>query len=215
MRQILLVRHGQASWGADDYDVLSELGESQAAVVGRWLASTVLAGRVPDVVVHGTMKRQQRSAEIAASAAGWPVSTVTDERWNEIDHVGVLAAHPQDFESDPDDEQFPAWFTGATNRWASGEFDHEYAESFAGFRSRVLDALAEVSSAGTAVIFTSGGPISMVAADLLAAGLDTYNLLAAAVANASITRLVSGAGGLSLSSFNEHAHLSPEVLTRR
>ena len=208
--RILLVRHGQASWGADDYDVLSELGESQAAVAGRFLA-----GLAPDVVVHGTMKRQRRSAEIAIDAAGWSVDARMDERWNEIDHVGVLAAHPQDFSGEPDDEQFRAWFTGATNRWASGEYDDEYAESFAAFRSRVLDALAEVSAAGTAVVFTSGGPISMVGAELLAAGLDTYNLLAAAVANASITRVASGFGGLSLVSFNEHAHLAAGSLTRR
>ena len=39
MGQILLVRHGQASWGADDYDVLSPLGEEQSAVVGSTLAS--------------------------------------------------------------------------------------------------------------------------------------------------------------------------------
>jgi len=101
MGQILLVRHGQASWGADDYDVLSELGESQAEVVGGWLASAVLGGRAPDVVVHGTLKRQRRSAEIASAAAGWSVDARTDERWNEIDHVGVLAAHPQDFEGSP------------------------------------------------------------------------------------------------------------------
>ena len=30
MSQILLVRHGQASWGSDDYDVLSPLGEKQS-----------------------------------------------------------------------------------------------------------------------------------------------------------------------------------------
>jgi broad specificity phosphatase PhoE len=210
MGQILLVRHGQASWGADDYDVLSELGETQAAIVGR-----LLAGLAPDRVVHGTMKRQQRSAEIASAAAGWSVDARTDERWNEIDHVGVLAAHPQNFEGSPNDEQFEAWFTGATIRWASGEFDHEYAESFAGFRARVLDALTEVSAAGTVVVFTSGGPISSVVAHLLAAGLDSYNRLAAAVANTSITRISSDGGRLSLVSFNEHAHLPPELLTHR
>jgi len=210
MGQILLVRHGQASWGADDYDVLSERGEAQAAVVGR-----SLAGLTPDVVVHGTMKRQRRSAEIAIAAAGWSVDPRMDERWNEIDHVGVLGAHPQDFEGEPNRDQFQAWFAGATHRWASGEFDHEYAESFAGFRSRVQAALTEVSSAGTVVVFTSGGPISSVAAHALAAGLDTYNLLAAAVANASVTRVAVDGGRLSLLSFNEHAHLPPESLTFR
>jgi broad specificity phosphatase PhoE len=46
--QVLLVRHGQASWGAADYDVLSPLGERQAVATG-----TFLAGVRPDAVVHG------------------------------------------------------------------------------------------------------------------------------------------------------------------
>ena len=61
MSSILLVRHGQASWGAADYDVLSTLGEEQAVVVGE-----ALAGLSPDVIVHGAMSRQRRTAELAA-----------------------------------------------------------------------------------------------------------------------------------------------------
>ena len=33
MSILLLVRHGQASWGTEDYDRLSELGERQARVL--------------------------------------------------------------------------------------------------------------------------------------------------------------------------------------
>ena len=40
MTQILLVRHGQASFGADDYDKLNGIGERQAAVLGTFLRST-------------------------------------------------------------------------------------------------------------------------------------------------------------------------------
>ena len=38
MGVILLVRHGQASWGAADYDNLSEPGQEQGAVLGSGLA---------------------------------------------------------------------------------------------------------------------------------------------------------------------------------
>ncbi len=37
--RILLVRHGQASWGADDYDQLSPLGDEQSRVLGAALAA--------------------------------------------------------------------------------------------------------------------------------------------------------------------------------
>lgn len=214
MGQILLVRHGQASWGAADYDVLSPLGEQQAEVVGRALAHALGDGE-PDLLVHGTMKRQQRTAELAAGAAGWSVAATLDERWNEMDHLAVLAAQPRDFDGEPDRRQFQAWFEAATTRWASGEHDDEYAESFPAFRLRVRDGLEALAEIGTAVVVTSGGPISAVTADLLDADVATYHRLTPVVVNASVTRVVSGRRGLTLVSFNEHAHLPADLLTYR
>ncbi len=214
MGQILLVRHGQASWGADDYDVLSPLGEQQSEVLGQALAR-VLEGREPDLLVHGTMQRQQRTAELAAKAAGWSVTATVDQRWNEMDHLAVLAVQPRDFDGEPDRAQFQAWFEAATERWSSGGHDADYDESFPSFRARVRDGVQAVAEAGTAVVVTSGGPISTVTADLLDAGTSTYRRLAPVVVNSSVTRVVSGRRGLTLVSFNDHAHLSAELLTYR
>jgi broad specificity phosphatase PhoE len=210
MGQILLVRHGQASFGAEDYDVLSGTGEEQAVDLGR-----ALAGLTPDVVLHGSMKRQQRTAELAVEAAGWSLTPTLDERWNEMDHLAVLAAHPRNFDGEPDRRQFQAWFESATRRWTSGDHDDDYDESFPEFRSRVREALAAVDSAGTAVVVTSGGPISAVTTDLLHADLPTYARLAAVVVNASVTKVVTGRSGVSLVTFNEHAHLGPDRVTYR
>ena len=60
MSQVLLVRHGQASWGSDDYDVLSDLGERQSRMLGEALAAR---GVVPDLVVRGAMRRHRQTAE--------------------------------------------------------------------------------------------------------------------------------------------------------
>jgi broad specificity phosphatase PhoE len=213
MGQILLVRHGQASWGAEDYDVLSPVGEEQAAVVGRFLA-----GLDPDAVVHGAMLRQQRTAEIAADAAGWRTGLTLDHRWNEMDHLAILAAHPHELGEEPDRRQFQAWFEAATGRWTAGDHDHEYDEPYPAFVRRVGEALEQLAAAaGTAVVFTSGGPIASVVAQLLAAGVDTYGRLAPVVVNAGVTKLVTGRRGVTLVSFNEHAHLesTPELLTYR
>jgi broad specificity phosphatase PhoE len=214
MGQILLVRHGQASWGAADYDVLSPLGEQQAEVVGQALAR-LLGDTGPERLVHGTMQRQQRTAELAAKAAGWSVEPTIDERWNEMDHLAVLALQPRDFDGEPDRAQFQAWFEAATSRWTSGSHDDEYEESFPGFRDRVRQGVEALAEVGTAVVVTSGGPISAVTAELLAAGTPTYQRLAPVVVNASVTRVVSGRRGLTLVSFNDHAHLSAELLTYR
>lgn len=210
MGRIILVRHGQASWGAADYDVLSAKGEQQAEVVGRTLADLA-----PDVVVHGSMLRQRRTAELAVAAAGWQLEPRLDERWDEMDHLAVLAAQPQGFDGEPDRQQFQAWFEAATTRWTSGDHDDEYAESFPAFRDRVAAGLAELAQADTAVVVTSGGPISSVTAALLEAGLETYVRLAPVVVNTSLTTVVSGRRGLTLVAFNEHRHLADDLLTYR
>ena len=51
---LLLVRHGQASWGAENYDQLSEIGWEQGRILGRALAER---GIQPDLVVSGGMQR--------------------------------------------------------------------------------------------------------------------------------------------------------------
>jgi broad specificity phosphatase PhoE len=206
--QIVLVRHGQASWGADDYDALSPLGERQAAATG-----ALLAQLRPDAVVHGRMQRQQRTAELAADAAGWATTPSLDERWDEMDHLAVLAAQPQDFEGEPDARQFQAWFEKATARWRAGKHDAEYAESWPVFRERVLAALADVGD-GITVVVTSGGPVSVVVAHLLESPA-AYQRIAPVVLNASVTRVVLGSRGRTLVSFNEHPHLTGDLLTYR
>ncbi len=210
MGQIVLVRHGQASWGAADYDVLSDLGEEQATAVG-----SALADLRPDVVVSGSMLRQRRTAELAATAAGWTAVASVDERWNEMDHLAVLAAQPADFEGEPDKRQFQAWFEAATDRWTSAEHDEEYDEPYPAFRSRVVAALTDLADVGTAVVVTSGGPISVVGSELLDAGLPTYRRLAPVVINASVTTVVSGSRGLTLVGLNEHRHLPGRLLSYR
>ena len=37
MAELLVIRHGQASFGQDDYDVLSDLGHQQSRAVGALL----------------------------------------------------------------------------------------------------------------------------------------------------------------------------------
>ena len=74
---VLLVRHGQASFGGDDYDQLSELGRRQAELTGRWLRDRGL--RRP-VAVHGSLRRQRDTAALALAAAGQAVEPWIDPR---------------------------------------------------------------------------------------------------------------------------------------
>lgn len=220
MGQLLLVRHGQASFGSADYDVLSALGERQAVRLGESLSRR---GVAPAAVLHGRMERQRRTAEVLAAAAGWDTPLECDPAWDEMDHVEVLSRTPAPAPADgqdPSPREFQAWFEAATDRWIQGSADADYTETFGAFTARVQDALAraaERTGAGTVLAVTSGGPVSWVVTHLLAAGTDSYRRLTPVVVNSSVTKVVSGERGLSLVSFNDHAHLEvdPELLTYR
>jgi len=207
-----LVRHGQASWGAPDYDVLSALGEEQARVVGAALSGR---GITPDVILHGAMVRQRHTAELALSSAGWGCPLVADAGWDEMDHVAALSALP-----DPDEVGDPdRRFTAALERWMAGAHDGDYHETFSGFGKRVHAALEAVTAhsrdSGTAVVVTSGGPIAQTASRLVDGDVSTYRKLARVVVNTSVTTLVTSPRGTSLLTFNEHAHLPLDQVTHR
>jgi broad specificity phosphatase PhoE len=221
MSVLLLVRHGQASWGAADYDRLSGLGEQQASVLGRALRER---GTRPDVLVHGRMTRQRETARLLGEAAGWS-DWSEDDAWDEMNHEEVLQRQRRHhtFAGDsPTRAEFQAWFEAATDRWTAGGHDHEYTESFPAFGDRVLAALdgltGRLDAGATAVVVTSGGPIARITAELLGGGADLHRRIAPVVVNASVTKLVVGQRGITLVSFNDHSHLElsgAQLLTYR
>lgn len=219
MGVLLLVRHGQASFGSDDYDVLSESGHAQGAALGRSLAER---GIVPDLVVRGGMRRHRETAEAAIAAAGWTVEADEDPGWDEFDHVSTIAGMPDlGFLPGSTHEERVARADELISRWASGDHDAEYHEDFPSFRTRIDDAfartLARVDGVGTAVVFTSGGPVSWVAATLADGGVPVWARLSRVVVNSSVTKVVVGRRGASLLTFNDHSHLeaTPDLLTYR
>lgn len=222
MSSILLVRHGQASFGAADYDDLSPTGHDQSRVLGAALASR---GIVADVVVAGEMKRHAQTATGLLDGAGWTSDVHVDAGWNEFDHLLVLAVHdrPATTEGESEKAAFQRWFEGATLRWTSGDHDDRYDESFTSFTSRVGSALArlvdDLPRKGTAVVLTSGGPIAWAAASLLAddatARTDLWLRLNPVSINTGVSTVVCGGRGTTLVAFNAHDHLSPDQLTYR
>ena len=208
MGQVLLVRHGQASWGAADYDVLSPLGERQAAGVGAFLADVPVR-----VVVHGAMRRQRETAELLVQAAGWdvaPSSTSGGTRWTT--RGCSTPTHPSSTvswtrgSSRPGSRRPPPAGCPATTT-------DDYAEPWIPFRDRVLAGF-EALGDGTTVVVTSAGPVSVVVAHLLESPA-AYRRIAPVVVNAAVTKVVVGRRGHTLVSFNEHGHLSGDLLTYR
>lgn len=195
MAVVLLVRHGQASFGADDYDVLSDVGHEQAGVVGTELARRGL--RDP-LLVCGTLRRQRGTAD--GLGLGEPA---VDGRWDEYDHLGLLERYPVAPPPDGSSRGVQVALDAALDAWV-----RDGAGSWGAFSGGAADALAEVAGAGRdAVVVTSGGVVAAVAARLLGGGPETVVALNRVSVNAGITKVVVGRSGASLVSYNDHAHL--------
>jgi broad specificity phosphatase PhoE len=214
-----LVRHGQASFGASDYDALSELGHEQARLLGRALAAR---GTVPDLIVRGDLRRHRETAVGIAEGLGHDVPVDVDACWDEFDFGHVIDVHqssgeaprlvPEDLAGLTPGEQrarFQGLFEEATARWTGGAAAGEYAESFPAFASRVGSAVERAAATGgsSVLVVSSGGPIALVASQLVSGGPALWASLNRVAVNTAVTKVISGRAGLTLSTYNTHDHL--------
>ncbi|MFC5729239.1 MULTISPECIES: histidine phosphatase family protein [Nocardioides] len=222
MGLLLLIRHGQASFGADDYDVLSDTGWEQARLLGRWLVDT---GTAPASVAHGGMRRHRETWQGLAEGAGWrDRAPVIDPDWDEFDHLAVLERHAvvtgEAIRHDADRPAFQARFETATGHWAAAGMDGGYPEPYDAFVARARRALERAAGLpGPGVVVTSGGVIAALAAVLVlsrdAPVGPVWTRFNTVIANSSVTRVIVGRSGARLLTFNEHAHLPRSLVTYR
>lgn len=221
-RQLLLIRHGQASFGAADYDRLSSRGQAQARHLGEWLAATQPP---PDLVAVGTLQRHRHTAELCLDAAGIQAPRLEMPQLDEVDHEEILRRHRSDvasfdalrteIERAPDPlHAFQDLFVAAVRRWTCGAHDADYRQTWPMFRARVLQALDVFAghSAQRIWAFTSGGPIGVIANALLDAPSERAFSLSWPLVNTSLTRVALGHGGPRLVGYNAWPHL--EALER-
>lgn len=210
MPAVYLLRHGQASFGGADYDVLSTVGEQQAKVLGAELNRREVS---VSAVWSGTLRRQVDTATGCLAELGLDTPVRRDPRWDEYDHLGLVpGGHGEVDPADPAaaarifqerlDESLRAWLTDGGPVGAMGT----WAEFTGRIMAVVADAVTGLPRGGAALVFTSAGVISAVCAGLLHLPPAGYLALNRTMANASITKLVSGRSGTTLVSFNEHGH---------
>lgn len=218
MPTVLLVRHGQASFGAADYDVLSDAGRRQAEIVAASLAER---GYRPARLAGGTLRRQQETAA-AFAALGAPELEV-DQRWNEFDPDDVLTHHSDtalrlQSGGDGDDagemmtnRGFQATLEPALAEWVAHAERSPTSQTWPQFSSAGSGALSDLAAglgAGeTAVVVTSGGAIAAVVGTLLGVPAEIFASLNRVLVNASVTKLAIGSTGTNVVSFNDHSHL--------
>jgi broad specificity phosphatase PhoE len=214
MPTVLLVRHAQASFGAADYDVLSELGRDQADIVAASLAER---GYRPDRLYSGTLRRQQETAA-AFRALGAPDLEV-EPRWDEFNTDDVLHHHSESslrIQGDGAGETltnrgFQAALEPALAEWVAHAERSPTSQTwpqFSGAGAAALGDLATELGAGeTAVIVTSGGAIAAVIGALLGAPAEVFAALNRTLVNAGVTKIAIGSTGTNVLSVNDHSHL--------
>lgn len=216
MGTLYLVRHGQASFGADDYDRLSELGHRQCEALGQALRQR---GLQPAAVLLGTLRRHQESWQALARGLGAP--SVPTQAWpglNEYDSLALLQAQggePLPPHDTP--EGFKAHFRRlrqALLAWMDGRIQPQGMPSYADFRAAVVQALSHVQAhhVGQSVLLvSSGGPIATAVAHVLGAPAHTAIDLNMRLRNSSLTEMVVGPKRLELLAFNTLPHLEDEA----
>lgn len=235
MATLLLVRHGQASFGATKYDRLSPTGEEQSRRLGAYFAKI---GQPFDVVYTGPRKRQIRTAELATEAMrdhGLVVpEPVVVPDLDEVAAEDVIQEQlPRLLAQNTKLQQLVQKLTSAgassgaiddvvaevAGMWLRGELQADGLESWEAFSNRVercLQAIVTKSAKGQRVLaFTSGGTIGASIRHILGLDPERSLHLAQVIRNTSLTEVLFSGPRLTLATFNALPHLEPALITYR
>lgn len=236
MSTLLLIRHAQASFLADDYDNLSPHGLNQSTILGEYLADK---GYQFDALYAGTLKRQLQTYEQVKAVyqkrdLAIPEVTIVPEL-NEYEAMGSM----DDFEKELSGHhpQFKDWFAEMRNNpthktkmkmvvnylnlWATGKlgFDlPEGAQTFADFRNTAEEGLRKVMSGNekgkTIAAFSSGGCIAAMLGKIIGVPnpgkVMGFNLV---MLNTAISEILFSGSRLSMKTFNGLPHLDEKMVT--
>jgi broad specificity phosphatase PhoE len=216
---IYVVRHGQAAFGTDDYDRLTDVGFTQARLLGAHLG----ARRVRfDAIFTGTLRRQIETAR--GILEGHPELGVDlpQERFAGLDEYlsdAIMTAHFG---------KAPVWDAGTAQRdptlvrdhfrqlreallaWADERIHPEGMVAFRRFQEQAVAALVEARARfpeGRVLVVSSGGPIAAMVAAALQAPPASAVELNLRIRNSSLSEFSSTARRHHLVSFNALPHL--------
>jgi broad specificity phosphatase PhoE len=218
MAELYLVRHGQASLGADDYDRLSPIGEKQGVWLGEYFAQRDIAF---DRVMTGTLLRHTQTADAIWRGLGAPpMQRDVHPGLDEYDfHALFRALGEQHATLAERAKQSPRDFFKALREvlqlWTEGALDGRAPETWQAFQRRVADARDAIQQSGAqrVLVVSSGGVIAALTQQVLQAPAATAIALNLQIRNSSVSRYFFNRDTLHLSSFNGIGHL--DTLERR
>lgn len=226
--RLLLIRHGQASFGASDYDRLSPLGQRQSRLLGEYFRRI---GYTPAAWYCGSLRRQSDTLAGIGEGSGVRPEPIIASAFNEYDHEALLRAYlpaamrelgvadAAALYADP--ARFQQAFECVMHHWHRNTDTDVALESPTAFQERVrtgLSQLAECHAGQPVAVVTSGGPIAFALRQVLGVSLETTLDMNWSIYNASLTELAWRHGRWSLRGFNGVAHLQtgePGLLSYR
>lgn len=215
MGTLYLVRHGQASFGAADYDQLSPLGQAQSQRLGAWFRAR---GMRFDAVLTGTLRRHAQT--LAGIEAGLQAQHEAQALpgLDEYDSQAVVRAiHPGPIAAAGSAELAPAFFRllrEGLAAWMAGTTHPEGMPAHADFVAGVVGVLDQVrrqNADGTVLVVSSGGPIAAALGHVLGLAADATIEINMYLRNSALSELKVGPKRHSLISFNTLPHLDGDA----
>lgn len=216
MGTLYLVRHGQASFGAENYDLLSPLGIAQSERLGAYFAEHGLRF---EAVLRGSLVRHAQTLAgieqgLQTQGGVGPAQALVWPGLNEYDsHAVVRAVYagPLDKADTPEKyrEHFRLLRQGLT-AWSLGQVQPQGMPTYTEFKAGVHEALAHVQRhcQGPVLLVSSGGPISLAVADLMGASPQAGIELNFRMRNSAISELDYNPKRHTVVSFNTLPHLA-------
>lgn len=212
MAILYLVRHGQASFAAENYDRLSELGRRQSAWLGEYFAER---GIEFSRAVCGTLERQRETARAVLVAMGSALTATEHSGWNEYSgealYKAYLGAEWANARAQGDVRSVYRTIKAALAAWSEDKLPGPLPETWGGFGERVAAAMASACAGlpddATVLAATSGGAIGRGVADLLQAPARTAIELNLQLRNSGFCEIFFSPRSMRLISFNCVPHL--------
>ena len=214
MGTLYLVRHGQASFGSDNYDQLSDLGTRQCQQLGRYFASK---GRRFDTVISGTLQRQIQSQQAIGAGLGQAAEALRLPGLNEYDsHAVISAVHPQALAKPDTPELYRHHFRllrQGLAAWMAGQTQPVGMPRYADFVAGVAAALDHVRTRceGDVLMVSSGGPIATAVGLVLGVAPEVTVDLNMRIRNSALTEFHFNPKRHALVTYNTLPHLNADA----
>lgn len=224
MAEVTLLRHGQASFGSENYDRLSNIGHRQSFWLGQHLKNL---DESFDRIVSGTMQRHHETAQGVLKGLQQDIDICTHSGLNEYDFQGLLTPfrqqHPEQWlETGHGRRDYYHNMKQALTYWIEGSIESDGQDSWQSFCDRIRAGFlfACEGEAKRTLIVSSGGPIAVILAELLQLAPTQICNLTLQIKNSSASKLLFrrphvtdnalNKAAFTLDTFNSVSHLESE-----